>query len=226
MARTAKTNHVMSLVGEKSKRTASSKNEEKSQKEKNAALKPTNPALLPIEKELRFAQPKYSDSAADIHTLSSDSGEQSDSTAVHYSNGKGGQNDWAEMHYSDDKDEQNDTAAVRDFSDKAEQAPSSDIKNREKAEQGKETAAEKEKEQITAVVPELINQELDAIVKRFRISPTDNNLWQLTKAALEAIRPEFSLNGEDYREKCGRLRQKVILEMTKAAIKISKANRK
>lgn len=241
MARTAKTNHVMSLVGEKSKRTASSKNEGNSQKEKNAALKPTNPALLPIEKELRFAQPKYSDSAADIHTLSSDSGEQSDSTAVHYSNGKGGQNDWAEMHYSDDKDEQNDwaemhysddkdkqadTAAAGDFSDKAEQAPSSDIKNREKAEQGKETAAEKEKEQITAVVPELINQELDAIVKRFRISPTDNNLWQLTKAALEAIRPEFSLNGEDYREKCGRLRQKVILEMTKAAIKISKANRK
>lgn len=75
---------------------------------------------------------------------------------------------------------------------------------------------------ITAIVPELINQELETVVKRFNISPTDNNLWQLTRAALEAVKPEFSLNEAEYEEKCARLRQRVIMEMTKAAIKLPK----
>lgn len=75
---------------------------------------------------------------------------------------------------------------------------------------------------ITAIVPELINEELETVVNRFKISPDDGSLWKLTRAALEAIRPEYSHNPEEYDEKCGRLRQKVILEMTKAAIKLSK----
>lgn len=75
---------------------------------------------------------------------------------------------------------------------------------------------------ITAIVPELINEELEAVVNRFNISPDDGSLWKLTRAALEAIRPEYSHNPEEYAEKCGRLRQKVILEMTKAAIRLSK----
>lgn len=75
---------------------------------------------------------------------------------------------------------------------------------------------------ITAIVPELINEELETVVNRFKISTDDGSLWKLTRAALEAIRPEYSRNPEEYDEKCGRLRQKVILEMTKAAIKLSK----
>lgn len=75
---------------------------------------------------------------------------------------------------------------------------------------------------ITAIVPELINEELETVVNRFKISPDDGSLWKLTRAALEAIRPEYSHNPEEYDEKCGRLRQKVIMEMTKAAIKLSK----
>lgn len=75
---------------------------------------------------------------------------------------------------------------------------------------------------ITAIVPELINEELETVVNRFKISTDDGSLWKLTRAALEAIRPEYSHDPEEYDEKCGRLRQKVILEMTKAAIKLSK----
>lgn len=225
MARTAKTNHVMSLVGEKSKRTASSKDKGKPRKEKGDLLKPTNPALLPIEEELRFAQRRYSDSDAGLNTLSTDNSEQTDQAAVRNSFEKDEQTNKTEVQDLFDKGEQTDTASINDSSDKSNKSPSAD-NDREGAEYEKEVTSEKGKGIITAVVPELINQELDAIVKRFRIIPTDNNLWQLTKAGLESIRPEFSLNEEDYREKCGRLRQKVILEMTKAAIKISKANRK
>lgn len=75
---------------------------------------------------------------------------------------------------------------------------------------------------ITAIVPELINQELETVVNRFKITPDDGSLWKLTRAALEAIRPEYSHTPEEYAEKCDRLRQRVILEMTKAAIKLSK----
>lgn len=75
---------------------------------------------------------------------------------------------------------------------------------------------------ITAIVPELINEELETVVNRFKIDPDDGNLWKLTRAALEAIRPEYSHDPGEYAEKCDRLRQKVILEMTKAAIKLSK----
>lgn len=75
---------------------------------------------------------------------------------------------------------------------------------------------------ITAIVPELINEELETVVNRFKIDPDDGNLWNLTRAALEAVRPEYSHNPEEYSEKCERLRQKVILEMTKAAIRLSK----
>lgn len=75
---------------------------------------------------------------------------------------------------------------------------------------------------ITAIVPELINQELETVVNRFKINPDDGSLWKLTRAALEAIRPEYSHTPEEYAEKCDRLRQRVILEMTKAAIKLSK----
>lgn len=224
MARTAKTNHVMSLVGEKSKKTAPAKDRVKPQKEEEASLKPINPALLPIEEELRFAQRRYSDPTATtyLHTSSALKGEQTDTAAAHNST---------------DSREQTDMTAARDYSEKSEktdQAPPDEKNSGEApeyvkgaaAEKGNEAAVEKGKEGITAVVPELINQELDAIVKRFHITPSDNNLWQLTKAVLESVRPEFSLNEEDYREKCGRLRQKVILEMTKAAIKVSKNNRK
>ncbi len=75
---------------------------------------------------------------------------------------------------------------------------------------------------ITAIVPELINEELETVVNRFKIDPDDGNLWNLTRAALEAVRPEYSHSPEEYSEKCDRLRQKVILEMTKAAIRLSK----
>lgn len=226
MARTAKTNHVMSLVGEKSKKAASSKDEGKTQKEKKDSLKPINPALLPIEEELRFAQRRYSDPASGIHTSTTDNGEQSDSAAAHNSSHNSRQTDSASEHNSADDSGQTALTSAQEFSDKTGQAPAAYKNNRENAEHETEETVEKGKEAITAVVPELVNQELDAIVKRFRIAPTDSNLWQLTKAALESIRPEFSLNEEDYREKCGRLRQKVILEMTKAAIKVSKNNRK
>lgn len=78
---------------------------------------------------------------------------------------------------------------------------------------------------ITAIVLELINEELETVVNRFKIEPNDSNLWKLTRAALEAIRPEYSHSPEEYTEKCGRLRQKVILEMTKTAIRLSKGKR-
>ena len=72
---------------------------------------------------------------------------------------------------------------------------------------------------MTAIVTELINQELETVVRRFNLTPTDSNLWELTRSAIETIRPEFSRNEEEYSEKCERLRPRVIKEMTKAAIK-------
>ena len=81
------------------------------------------------------------------------------------------------------------------------------------------------KTKITAIVCELINQELGSVAERFRLKPTDNNLWELTKAALEDVRPEFSANSRETEKKLERLRPQVIAAMTKAAIKLSAKGR-
>ena len=78
---------------------------------------------------------------------------------------------------------------------------------------------------ITAVVCELINQELLNVAERFSLSLTDSNLWELTRSALEEVRPEFAVDRDDLAEKLERLRPKVIKAMTKAAIKISAKGR-
>lgn len=83
-----------------------------------------------------------------------------------------------------------------------------------------ETVFEAPKPKITVIVTELINQELWTVLDRFNLPPTDSNLWELTRTAIEGIRPEFSRNEEEYREKTERLRPRVINEMTKAAIKL------
>ena len=91
-------------------------------------------------------------------------------------------------------------------------------------------AAEEEKEPvhkpiITAIVCELINQELGSVAERFHLPLTDANLWELTKAALEEVRPEFSADSDSTKEKLERLRPRVISVMTKAAIKIAAKKR-
>ncbi|MCM1297963.1 MAG: hypothetical protein NC203_01225 [Firmicutes bacterium] len=88
-----------------------------------------------------------------------------------------------------------------------------------------EVKPQQKKPQITAVVLELINEELESVVKRFKLEPVDNNLWELTRAVLESVRPEFSLSEEEYAEKSDRLRSRVISEMTKTAIKIAKRDK-
>ncbi|MCM1054985.1 MAG: hypothetical protein NC394_05600 [Bacteroides sp.] len=79
---------------------------------------------------------------------------------------------------------------------------------------------------MTFIVGELINRELETIVNRFNLAPTDSNLWELTRSAIETIRPEFSRNGEEYLEKCEKLRPRVIKEMTKAAVRIAAKDKK
>lgn len=81
------------------------------------------------------------------------------------------------------------------------------------------------KNKITAIVCELINQELGSVAERFRLKPTDSNLWELTKAALEDVRPEFSADGKETEKKLERLRPQVIAAMAKAAIKVSSKSR-
>lgn len=81
-------------------------------------------------------------------------------------------------------------------------------------------------ERMTAIVTELINQELETVVRRFNLTPTDSNLWELTRSAIETIRPEFSRDEEEYREKCEKLRPRVIKEMTRAAIKAAAKEKK
>lgn len=81
------------------------------------------------------------------------------------------------------------------------------------------------KPMITAIVCELINQELGSVAERFRLSLTDKNLWELTRAALEEVRPEFSADSEDREKKLEKLRPKVIAAMTKAAIKAAAKDR-
>lgn len=78
---------------------------------------------------------------------------------------------------------------------------------------------------ITAIVCELINQELGSVAERFHLSLTDANLWALTRAALEEVRPEFSADSEDREEKLERLRPMVIGAMAKVAIKIASKKR-
>ena len=78
---------------------------------------------------------------------------------------------------------------------------------------------------ITAVVCELINQELLSVAERFKLRLTDSNLWELTRAALEEVRPEFAIDRDDLAEKLERLRPEVIKVMTKAAIKVSAKDR-
>lgn len=76
------------------------------------------------------------------------------------------------------------------------------------------------KTKITAIVCELINQELGSVAERFRLKLTDGNLWELTRAALEDVRPEFSSDSKETEKKLERLRPQVIAAMTKAAIKM------
>lgn len=82
------------------------------------------------------------------------------------------------------------------------------------------------KPMITAIVCELINQELGSVAERFHLSLTDANLWALTRAALEEVRPEFSADSDDREEKLERLRPLVIGAMAKVAIKLSAKGRK
>lgn len=81
------------------------------------------------------------------------------------------------------------------------------------------------KPMITAIVCELINQELGSVAERFHLSLTDGNLWALTRAALEEVRPEFSADSDDREEKLERLRPQVIGAMAKVAIKIAAKKR-
>lgn len=81
------------------------------------------------------------------------------------------------------------------------------------------------KPMITAIVCELINQELGSVAERFRLKLTDSNLWVLTRAALEEVRPEFAADSEDREEKLERLRPQVIGAMAKVAIKIAAKDR-
>ena len=81
------------------------------------------------------------------------------------------------------------------------------------------------KPKITAIVCELINQELGSVAERFRLKLTDNNLWELTRAALQEVRPEFSADSEDTEEKLERLRPLVIGAMAKVAIKLAAKDR-
>lgn len=221
MARTAKTNHVMSLVGERSVKKETEKAAKKQKTGENAPAKVFNPALLPIEEELRSGKRNitpanpilrqnniYSDEVQDSGKSSFEKSEQSEQKAEEsYPN-------------SEVKFDRGVTELTKEnvHTDESSQQPK-DIFQKDKS------LEKKESKRITAIVPVLINQELEAIVERFKIEPTDSNLWQLTKAALETIRPEFSLNEQEYEEKCSKLRQRVILEMTKAAIKLSKAHR-
>ena len=82
------------------------------------------------------------------------------------------------------------------------------------------------KPMITAIVCELINQELGSVAERFHLRLTDSNLWVLTRAALEEVRPEFAADSEDREEKLERLRPQVIGAMAKVAIKIAAKDRK
>lgn len=78
---------------------------------------------------------------------------------------------------------------------------------------------------VKAVVTEVINQELWSVAERFHIELTDSNLWELTKAVIEEVRPSFAFSEEEMEEKSGKIRGQVIKVMTKTAIKISADSR-
>lgn len=221
MARTAKTNHVMSLVGEKSGNNEPKKAAKKQKADEKNSARVFNPALLPIEEELRSAKRNVTPANPILRQNNIYMDESRDS-------GESSLKKSEELEKKAEESYQNTEAKsyqdVTEFSKGLSRADESSQQPKEIFQKDKSLEKKKNK-RITAIVPDLINQELEAIVDRFKIEPTDSNLWQLTKAALETIRPEFSLNEQEYEEKCSKLRQKVILEMTKAAIKLSRAHR-
>lgn len=221
MARTAKTNHVMSLVGEKSEKKEPEKAVTKQKTDKKSPVKVFNPALLPIEEELRSAKRNITPANPMLRQNNTYTDEARDSGKSSIGKGEEPVNN-AEDSYpnTEAKSDRGITELSKENfrTDESSQQPNETL-------QKDKSPQKKENKRITAIVPDLVNQELEAIVERFKIEPTDSNLWQLTKAAMETIRPEYSLNEQEYEEKCLKLRQKVILEMTKAAIKISKAHR-
>ncbi|MCH5199945.1 MAG: hypothetical protein J1F60_03210 [Oscillospiraceae bacterium] len=109
------------------------------------------------------------------------------------------------------------------------QPPQEEVREEPAEERAPVPAAEEKepahKPRITAIVCELVNQELGSVAERFRLSLTDANLWALTRAALEEVRPEFSADSEETKEKLERLRPRVIGAMTKVAIKIAAKDR-
>lgn len=199
MARSAKTNHVLSLVGKKASKSDIQHN---SAAEKSDG-KTTNESIIPPSD-----LPKPANPALFL-------GEKKDNAGI--PNANLGDYSLCEL---DDNSENPFQSNRLDNQISSEAVP-----NNQETEAVVIKADENQKDRITAVVLQLINQELEEIVKRFNIEPNDNNLWQLTKAALEKVRPEFSLNSRQYEEKCDKLRQQVILEMTKKAIKLSKDKR-
>lgn len=226
MARTAKTNHVMSLVGEKSKNDSADKAVPKQKNCQKPSAKLFNPAIphMPHMEE-EHGSAHYNESlAASPPVRKNTETEKSGDLKKASLPKKPDSNSDSIKEKSDPEEEiktsQPDQSLTQKYSHRSDGIgkPEEDfqgIKNREKC----------VKQGITAVVPDLVNQELEAIVERFNIKPTDSNLWQITKSVLETVRPEFSLNACEYAEKCSKLRQRVILEMTKAAIKISKGSK-
>ena len=122
--------------------------------------------------------------------------------------------------------------AVQETSQKQtsqKQPPQEEVREEPAEERAPVPAAEEKepahKPRITAIVCELVNQELGSVAERFHLSLTDANLWALTRAALEEVRPEFSADSEETKEKLERLRPRVIGAMTKVAIKIAAKDR-
>lgn len=204
MSRTSKTNHVMSLVGEKSKAVSGDNAADLQKSYRKPAERIFNPAVIRMEEDL-----KSENSNRELTPPFSESEKNEKSPG-------GISNNPLPAKETEDPDAPAPTA-------ESGEKPRETFPKKEEREKERETEAQKG---ITAVVPDLVNQELEAIVRRFNIEPTDSNLWLLTKSALETIRPEFSLNRKDYEEKCLKLRKRVIMEMTKAAIGISKNHKK
>ncbi len=221
MARTAKTNHVMSLVGEKSGKSEGEKAAKKQKTGEKTPARAFNPALLPIEEELRSGKRNITPANPILrqNNTYTDGNRDSSESSLEKNEELANRNERACPSNGTRTDEELTEQIKGHFSDDESSQQPKEIFQKDKY------IEKKENKRITAIVPDLINQELEAIVDRFKIEPTDSNLWQLTKAALETIRPEFALNEQEYEEKCSKLRQKVILEMTKAAIRISKAHR-
>ena len=102
----------------------------------------------------------------------------------------------------------------------------SESRSAEESPKNTKDAPIKQREGITVIVTELINQEIKTVVERFNLTPSDSNLWELTRTVIENIRPEFSRNEEEYFEKCEKLRPRVIKEMTRAAVRVAAKEKK